>query len=177
MGKQSVVRRHFGLKTNDSGHVLFGNEEARMPDLEEISMQPVEEGKESKRNKSAWLASVVEKEMYDHDPISVQAYAVAYFLRWRCTALCDSKTAVLPGDGEQAHYNFLLHEKPCLYIQLGKRQLWSPLNNSFCGFTLEDNLFTSISCICLLGSSWCAAVTDHHTLMLLFPCSIQSYHP
>ena len=42
--------------------------------------------------------------MYDHDPNSVQGYAVAYFLRWRCTALCDSKTAVLPGDGEQAHY-------------------------------------------------------------------------
>ena len=44
--------------------------------------------------------------MYDHDPNSAQAYAVAYFLRWRCTALCDSKTTVLPGDGEQAHYNF-----------------------------------------------------------------------
>ena len=97
-----------------------------MPDLLEIAINATRrrrQGKQKERSQPK-LASVVEKGMYDHDPNSVQAYAVAYFLRWRCTALCDSKTAVLPEDGEQAHYNFFffLHEKPCLYIQLGKRQ-------------------------------------------------------
>ena len=41
----------------------------------------------------------------DHDPNSVATSSwCSTFLKWRCTVLCDSKTAVLPGDGEQAHY-------------------------------------------------------------------------
>ena len=79
-----------------------------MADLLEIAINATRrrrQGKQKERSQPK-LASVVEKGMYDHDPNSVQGYAVAYFLRWRCTALCDSKTAVLPWDGEQAHYKF-----------------------------------------------------------------------
>ena len=67
-------------------------------------MQPIEEGKESKKKEvSLSLLVLLRKECMI---MTQQAYAVAYFLRWRCTALCDGKTAVLPGDGEQAHYKF-----------------------------------------------------------------------
>jgi len=83
--------------------VLFGNEEATKPLRDINATRRRRQGKQKERSQPK-LVSVVEKGMYDHDPNSVQAYAVAYFLRWRCTALCDSKTAVLPGDGEQAHY-------------------------------------------------------------------------
>ena len=67
----------FCLKANDSGPALFGNEEARMPDLLEISMQPVEEGKESKKKEvTLSLLVLLRKECMI---MTQQAYAVAYF--------------------------------------------------------------------------------------------------